>query len=41
MVKFGNIVRDVKINVDRSNNPYKHYVAGAHMDSEDLTIHRH
>ena len=41
MVKFGNIVRDVKINVDRSNNPYKHYVAGDHMDSEDLTIHRH
>ena len=41
MVKFGNIVRDVKINVDRSNNPYKHYIAGDHMDSEDLTIHRH
>ncbi len=41
MVKFGNIVRDVKINVDRSNNPYKHYVAGDHMNSEDLTIHCH
>lgn len=41
IVKFGNIVRDVKINVDRSNNPYKHYVAGDHMDSEDLTIQRH
>lgn len=41
IVKFGDIVRDVKINVDRTNNPYEHYVAGDHMDSEDLTIHRH
>lgn len=40
IVKFGDIVRDVKINVDRLNNPYSHYVAGDHMDSEDLTIHR-
>ena len=40
VVKFGDIVRDVKINIDRNNNPYKHYVAGDHMDSEDLTIHR-
>ena len=39
-IKFGDIVRDVKINVDRNNNPYSHYVAGDHMDSEDLTIHR-
>ena len=36
IVKFGDIVRDVKINVDRANNPYEHYVAG-----EDLTIHRY
>ena len=41
IVKFGDIVRDVKINVDRENNPYEHYVAGDHMDSEDLTIHRY
>ena len=41
IVKFGDIVSDVKINVDRSNNPYAHYVAGDHMDSEDLTIHRY
>ena len=40
VIKFGDIVRDVKINVDRTNNPYEHYVAGDHMDSEDLTIHR-
>ena len=40
-VRFGDIVRDVKINVDRENNPYEHYIAGDHMDSEDLTIHRY
>ena len=40
IIRFGDIVRDVKINVDRANNPYEHYVAGDHMDSEDLTIHR-
>ena len=39
-VKFGDIVKDVKVNVDRMNNPYEYYVAGDHMDSEDLTIHR-
>ena len=39
-VKFGDIVKDVKINVDRDNNPYEFYVAGDHMDSEDLNIHR-
>ena len=40
-VRFGDIVRDVKINVDRDNNPYENYIAGDHMDSEDLTIHRY
>ena len=39
-VKFGDFVKDVKINIDRLNNPYEYYVAGDHMDSEDLTIHR-
>lgn len=39
-VKFGDIVREVKINVDRKNNPFEFYVAGDHMDSEDLTIRR-
>lgn len=40
IVKFGDIVREVKLNVDRANNPYEFYVAGDHMDSEDLTIRR-
>lgn len=39
-VKFGEMVKDVKSNVDRANNPYKFYVAGDHMDSEDFRIHR-
>lgn len=39
-VKFGDIVREVKVQVDRNNNPYLHYVAGDHMDSMDLTIRR-
>jgi len=39
-VKFGDIVKDVKIKINRSDNPYQFYVAGDHMDSEDLTIHR-
>ena len=40
IVKFGDIVRDVKNKVDRANNPYEFYVAGDHMDSEDLNIRR-
>lgn len=40
IVRFGDIVREVKLNVDRTNNPYEFYVAGDHMDSEDLTIRR-
>ena len=39
-VRFGDVVIDVKNNIDRKNNPYEFYVAGDHMDSEDLTIHR-
>lgn len=39
-VNFGDIVREVKVQVDRNNNPYIHYVAGDHMDSMDLTIRR-
>ena len=40
LVKFGNIVNDVKVNVDRNNNPYEYYIAGDHMTSEDLTLRR-
>ena len=39
-VKFGDVVKEVKAKVDRNNNPYEFYVAGDHMDTEDLTIRR-
>ena len=39
-VKFGDVVREVKSNVDRRNNPYEYYIAGGHMDSEEIIIHR-
>lgn len=39
-IKFGDIVQDVKCNIDRENNPFEFYVAGDHLDSEDLTIRR-
>lgn len=39
-VKFRDVVRETKEKVDRSNNPYEFYVAGDHMDTEDLTIRR-
>ena len=39
--KFGDLVKDVKININQSNNPYDVYVAGEHMDTDDFTIHRY
>ena len=33
-------MKDVKGNIDRENNPFEFYVAGDHLDSEDLTIRR-
>ena len=39
-VKFGDVVRDCKEKIDRNDNPYEYYIAGDHMDSEDLKIRR-
>lgn len=39
-VRFGDVVRDVKLKVDRDNNPYEYYLAGEHFDSERLFIPR-
>lgn len=39
-IKFGDVVRETKEKVNRSSNPYEFYVAGDHMDTEDLTIRR-
>lgn len=40
MVKFGDVILDTKGKVDRTNNPYDYYIAGDHMDTEDLELHR-
>ena len=42
MVKyqFGDIVREVKEKVDRNNNPYEYYIAGDHMDTDELHLLR-
>lgn len=39
-VRFGDVVKEVKVNIDRAQNPYEFYVAGDHMDSEDFRIRR-
>lgn len=39
-VKFGDVVKEYKGKIDQSNNPYEYYVAGDHMDTDDLTIRR-
>ncbi len=39
-VKFGDVIREVKVNVDRTNNPYEFFVAGDHMDTDSLEIRR-
>ncbi|MCH3955514.1 MAG: restriction endonuclease subunit S [Eubacterium sp.] len=38
--RFGDVVKEIKNSIDRDNNPYDYYIAGGHMDSEDLHIHR-
>ncbi len=37
---FGDVVREVKEKVDRNNNPYEFFVAGDHMDTDELHILR-
>lgn len=39
-VRFGDVVKEVKVNIDRAQNLYEFYVAGDHMDSEDFKIRR-
>ena len=40
MVKFGDVVRQVKDKVDPRKSGLKYYVAGEHMDTDDLKIRR-
>ena len=37
---FGDIVREVKEKVDRDNNPYDYFIAGDHMDTDELHLLR-
>ena len=39
-VKFGDVVRQFKDKVDPKNSGLKRYIAGDHMDTDDLRIHR-
>ncbi len=38
--QFGELVKEVKEKVDRNNNPYEYYIAGEHMDTDELHILR-
>lgn len=37
---FGDIVREIKEKVDRDNNPYDYFIAGDHMDTDELHLLR-
>ena len=39
-VCFGDVVQEIKVSINRANNPYEYYVAGDHMDTEELRILR-
>ena len=40
VVKFGDVVREVKINIDRSADDHEFFIAGEHMDSNNIHITR-
>lgn len=37
---FGDLVKEVKEKVDRENNPYEYFIAGDHMDTDELHLLR-
>jgi type I restriction enzyme, S subunit len=39
-VRFGDVVRDVKLTVDPEESGLERYVAGEHMETDDLHIRR-
>ena len=39
-VKFGDVVKEVKINIDRNTDNHEYFIAGDHMDSENIHITR-
>ena len=38
--RFGDLVKEVKEKVDRDNNPYDYFIAGDHMDTDELHLLR-
>lgn len=38
--RFGDIVKEIKEKIDRENNPYEYYIAGDHMDTDELHLLR-
>ena len=38
--RFGDIVKEVKEKVDRNHNPYEFFIAGDHMDTDELHLLR-
>ena len=39
-VKFGDVVQEIKINVDRTTDDHEFFIAGEHMDSNNIHISR-
>jgi len=37
-VKFGDVVREVKVNIDRSKDNHEFYIAGEHMESDNIHL---
>jgi type I restriction enzyme S subunit len=40
LVRFGDVVRDVKVTIDRNTTELTRFVAGEHMDSDDIHLRR-
>ncbi len=39
-VKFGDVVQEIKINIDRATDDHEFFIAGEHMDSDNIHITR-
>ena len=37
-VRFGDVVKEIKINIDRATDNHEFYIAGEHMESENIHI---
>jgi len=38
IVRFGDVVKEVKINIDRATDTHEFYIAGEHMESENIHL---